>query len=151
MVRRLRWGRGNFNVAAAQATVDQVLHMHILAVMDTSHAYYAVGEGHQVPRLTGKEVLHLLQVVCDALARLHGDPRKAALGEDKFKMAAAQANADEALHTHDQRSVLDSLVCLCLKLQPAMPLHLQRVHGCKARMSLWCVCMLTAATCNAFA
>ena len=45
-----------------------------------------------------------VQAARDALAGLHGEPRRAQLGEDKH------ADAADSLHTHTQQTVLDSLV-----------------------------------------
>ena len=46
------------------------------------------------------------------MAALHGDPKRAALGEEKFELAEGQAAADQQTTKKEtwQRTVLDSLV-----------------------------------------
>lgn len=48
----------------------------------------------------------------DGLAELHGDPKRAALGEEKFELAEGQAAADKQAPNKEswQKTVLDSLV-----------------------------------------
>lgn len=48
----------------------------------------------------------------DGLAALHGDPKRAALGEEKFELAEGQAAADKQASNKEswQKTVLDSLV-----------------------------------------
>ncbi len=52
------------------------------------------------------------QVARDGLAALHGDPKRAALGEEKFELAEGQAAADKQASNKEswQKTVLDSLV-----------------------------------------
>ena len=54
----------------------------------------------------------VLQVARDGLAALHGDPKRAALGEEKFELAEGQAAADKQAPNKAswQKTVLDSLV-----------------------------------------
>ena len=54
----------------------------------------------------------VLQVARDGLAALHGDPKRAALGEEKFELAEGQAAADKQASNKEswQKTVLDSLV-----------------------------------------
>ncbi len=54
----------------------------------------------------------VLQVARDGLAALHGDPKRAALGEEKFELAEGQAAADKQAPNKEswQKTVLDSLV-----------------------------------------
>lgn len=56
------------------------------------------------------------QIARDGLAALHGDPKHAALGEEKFELAEAQAAADKQAPKKEswQKTVLDSLVCTIL-------------------------------------
>ncbi|KAL0023848.1 hypothetical protein WJX77_011324 [Trebouxia sp. C0004] len=56
------------------------------------------------------------QVARDGLAALHGDPKRAALGEEKFELAEGQAAADKQAPNKEswQKTVLDSLVCTIL-------------------------------------
>ncbi|DBB08986.1 TPA: hypothetical protein ACH3X3_007617 [Trebouxia sp. C0006] len=56
------------------------------------------------------------QVARDGLAALHGDPKRAALGEEKFELAEGQAAADKQASNKEswQKTVLDSLVCTIL-------------------------------------
>ena len=56
--------------------------------------------------------MHMWQAVRDALAALHGEPRRAQLGEPKHEAGTAAAIAN-SLHTHTQQTVLDSLVPPC--------------------------------------
>jgi len=53
-------------------------------------------------------------VARDGLAALHGDPKRAALGEEKFELAEGQAAADKQAPKKEswQKTVLDSLVSL---------------------------------------
>lgn len=48
----------------------------------------------------------------DGLAELHGDPKRAALGEEKFELAEGQAAANNQTSNKEswQKTVLDSLV-----------------------------------------
>ena len=54
------------------------------------------------------------QAARDGLAALHGDPKRAALGEEKFELAEQAANSETQTAKKEswQRSVLDSLVRL---------------------------------------
>ncbi|KAL0031959.1 hypothetical protein WJX79_008948 [Trebouxia sp. C0005] len=56
------------------------------------------------------------QVARDGLAELHGDPKRAALGEEKFELAEGQAAANNQTSNKEswQKTVLDSLVCTIL-------------------------------------
>ena len=59
--------------------------------------------------------LAVLQAARDGLAALHGDPKRAALGEEKFDLAKQEAsnNIQAPKKESWQKSVLDSLVsCL---------------------------------------
>ncbi|KAA6427372.1 MAG: endonuclease III-like [Trebouxia sp. A1-2] len=55
-------------------------------------------------------------VARDGLAELHGDPKRAALGEEKFELAEGQAAANNQTSNKEswQKTVLDSLVCTIL-------------------------------------
>lgn len=52
------------------------------------------------------------QAARDGLAALHGDPKRAALGEEKFELAKQEASSDTQARKKEswQKSVLDSLV-----------------------------------------
>ena len=55
----------------------------------------------------------VMQAARDGLAKLHGEPKQAVLSEEQAKLAQPQAEADaeaQELHSHDQITVLDSLV-----------------------------------------
>ena len=67
-----------------------------------------------------------MQVARDGLARLHGEPKQAVLNEEQAKLAQPQAEADaeaQELHSHDQTTVLDSLV-RCADLNDMKPAFL---------------------------
>ena len=65
----------------------------------------------------------LVQAARDGLAKLHGEPKQAVMSEEQAKLAQPQAKADaeaQELHSHDQITVLDSLV-RCADLSDMRP------------------------------
>ena len=72
----------------------------------------------------------VMQAARDGLAKLHGEPKQAVLTEEEAKMAQPQAEADaeaQELHSHDQITVLDSLV-RCADLSDMRPTVLNVFH-----------------------
>ena len=105
----------------------------MLASQRRSQTHSLIGTGHQqtsarclswLASAPGKHRQALLstalqlvpdvtQAARDGLARLHGEPKQAVLTEEQAKLAQPQAEADaeaQELHSHDQITVLDSLV-----------------------------------------